>query len=565
MFCKQCGKELPDQAKFCTDCGGTTNGNDIEPVPQADISGTAARSPEPFVPINAVPIEYTICKGCGRQLPPYTKVCKVCMEKPFDKENTSALIAKDEQKTKKKALTIALAVAGFIVLIVIATAISNGSKPRPNDPVVGTSQNKRGKAASTVTFEEPGFEAAVRSYLNIPEGEPISEELCKSTERLELGPDTYYTLAGLPQFPNLKELYVEDPKSKNIAGIEECSRLQSLTLIGCSISDMSVFESLPELRELHIFNNGNTLDTKGINKLQSLKKLSLAGFPITEAERIGELASLEYLDITDSSVVSNDWTPLGKLYGLKTLYFARAGQTIGGTSSYGDVSFLENLKNLEDLTASYYFWDYTYENELPLRSLPKLKCFSIDLPLGLRYWFDPVMMQLSESGALAQLELLIMQGGRMSKECVSLLSKATQLQTLELDYTGNESLDALKALTKLRILRMNGSLDFVAFLPNLEELQTDNGAWIGKATSLKTLDVTNSYYNDGTFALSDIVGLKKLEWLKVNGGKVNVHGIAELPLLKEIVLNYSDFISDAPLDDFDISVTRMDDRVRSYF
>lgn len=42
MFCKKCGAELPDNAKFCAKCGATVGETDVEPIESADAGDAAA-------------------------------------------------------------------------------------------------------------------------------------------------------------------------------------------------------------------------------------------------------------------------------------------------------------------------------------------------------------------------------------------------------------------------------------------------------------------------------------------------------------------------------------------
>lgn len=42
MFCRKCGKEISDEAKFCPYCGATTSCNDVQPDNQVVLKSNSS-------------------------------------------------------------------------------------------------------------------------------------------------------------------------------------------------------------------------------------------------------------------------------------------------------------------------------------------------------------------------------------------------------------------------------------------------------------------------------------------------------------------------------------------
>ena len=81
MYCRNCGKQIDDQATVCPECGAQTGTAQARPAPSAS---------------------HTYCKNCGKEVDPKAVVCPYC----------GAQIV-----TEKKPVN-GLGIAGFIVSIV---------------------------------------------------------------------------------------------------------------------------------------------------------------------------------------------------------------------------------------------------------------------------------------------------------------------------------------------------------------------------------------------------------------------------------------------------------------
>lgn len=73
MYCCQCGKEVPDQAKFCPSCGGT--------IPAVAVHNEPEPSPAPPPRQNPTPVQANptvFCRSCGKQIHEKATVCPFC-------------------------------------------------------------------------------------------------------------------------------------------------------------------------------------------------------------------------------------------------------------------------------------------------------------------------------------------------------------------------------------------------------------------------------------------------------------------------------------------------------
>lgn len=77
MYCNQCGKEIPDDAKFCQECGCKTNTNYQELNSKEHIQQTAINEKTSTISSNPnIPIQR--CKKCSAIYPADMEFCPTC-------------------------------------------------------------------------------------------------------------------------------------------------------------------------------------------------------------------------------------------------------------------------------------------------------------------------------------------------------------------------------------------------------------------------------------------------------------------------------------------------------
>lgn len=146
-----------------------------------------------------------------------------------------------------------------------------------------------------VEFEDPGLEEAIREAIKKPSGDIYASEL-KELKEFSGG--------------NWNEI-------KYLGGIEHCTSLEGLDLIGNKISDLSPLAGLASIQVLYLDNN-KIIDISRLANLASLEVLYLNNNKISELSLLTGLGSLKEL-LLDYNQIS-DLGPLTDLPFLILLY-----------------------------------------------------------------------------------------------------------------------------------------------------------------------------------------------------------------------------------------------------
>lgn len=126
-----------------------------------------------------------------------------------------------------------------------------------------------------------------------------------------------------------------------LAGLDYCTRLETLTVTDSKVQDLSFLSGLTSLTSLTL--SGNEIqDLSALSSLTSLEKLTLSGNKIQNLSALSSLTNLDTLDLSDNASLA-DLSNLSGLSNLKTL-------NVSGTSVV-DLSKLPTT-NLESLKAS---------------------------------------------------------------------------------------------------------------------------------------------------------------------------------------------------------------------
>ena len=166
-----------------------------------------------------------------------------------------------------------------------------------------------------VAFADANLERAVRRALKKLEG-PL-------------------TVADLD---SLVRIDAEEQGIKSLAGIEYCSALDTLRLLGNQIEDLSALSGLPSLTFLNLADN-SVKDISALSSLTGLKWLSLWNNAIEDISPLSELAKLTYLNLGSNQI--EDISPLSGMVKLRSLNLA--------DNKVVDVSALDGLTKLDYL------------------------------------------------------------------------------------------------------------------------------------------------------------------------------------------------------------------------
>lgn len=372
-----------------------------------------------------------------------------------------------------------------------------------------------------VTFEDSEMQSCIKKHLGISSDDIVTDEMCKSITGIDTSGYVLTTLADLELFPNLTELYVD--------------------------------------------NSGRELNLKGINKIPNVVSITLRNCQLSEIDRLSDLSSLEYLDLsTDESFGTqiNDYSSLANLTNLKHLDLSWTAYNVYNPYDLVDASFINHLSNLEELN----IYETGIDN-YSLDALSHLKRLTIS-----HCNVDQILQQISSSGSLEILEYLNISGTNtdMTDTGFSLLSMATNLRELNINCSELTTLTGLGNLQNLEILHLdNGSelplseYEELSKLKKLTDLSltscpiqpagSDDYAFLNSITSLVTLAIP-AY--DG-MCIDCFTGLDKLETLQIGyhyssyPDEIDITGIEKFKSLKLFKYGGVKFKSSAPLDDLD--------------
>ena len=316
-------------------------------------------------------------------------------------------------------------------------------------------------------------------------------------EELYMVSNYFEVLTQISNLTNLRVLEVgEDYNNKSIimpdhhsvCGLEPISnmtKLEKLTVYGGSTGDMSCFDNLTQLKELHLIRcNFDTNEYQTFSRFSELEKLTI-GLGGISADQTAELLdcfpNLSYLDI--SAYTPEDLSFLGKYTNLEYLNISGAD-----CDSERDIAFLADLTNL---------------NTLIMSNMEQLGDFSVLV-------------------ACENLEYLDVSYDYIKN--FEYISQMTNLKTLIAEGCMLNSIEGLENLTQLEYLdisgprqNVNNGEEWIAF-DSYDEMMAFN-------------DISNHHMSE-TMSLECIGDLSQLRYLDVGGIDSVCYGIFKLPNLE---------------------------------
>ncbi len=169
----------------------------------------------------------------------------------------------------------------------------------------------------------------------------------------------------------LTSLYVGGVNITSLSGLEYCTNLIELNLVGNQISDISPLSSLTSLTHLNLSSN-QISDISPLSSLAGLTNLSLSVNQISDVSPLSSLACLTNLSLSNNQI--SDVSPLSSLTNLTELSLFK--------NQISDVSPLSSLTNLAHLDLR---WNQVCDVS-PLSSLTNLS----ELWLS----FNPIILPL---------------------------------------------------------------------------------------------------------------------------------------------------------------------------
>ncbi len=303
MRCVKCGAELKPGAKFCGKCGAK-----VEEEPPVE---------RPSVQPQTVP-----CPHCGAEMPVSAQFCGRCGKpmkeeaQPWEEERAEESYVSGQEapdrpyeapqpapKKKKVWLWIVLGVVIVLVFIVGVVLLFFRSPD---------SQPQQEAAASAAVQEETSAQedselSSERQNLQESAAEEEAPEVSALPEESSAAPETTVTLScGAVIDLEATSADLSGYEVTDLMGIERCTQLQNLKIVGGSLSDLTPLV--------------------GLSQLQAL---TLNQVPVADLTPLYNLTALSYLDITDTQVSASGVQAVQKeIPGLSVVGYTQSTYTV---------------------------------------------------------------------------------------------------------------------------------------------------------------------------------------------------------------------------------------------
>ena len=378
----------------------------------------------------------------------------------------------------------------------------------------------------TVTFPDPGLDAAVRSAVGRPSGHIYQSDL-DGLVYLWAGFKGIADLTGIEHCTNLQVLYLNANHINNISCLSALTSLTSLNLESNQIgNNLSIMPSLINLTYLNLGSN-NISNISPLSGLTNLQQLYLNGNHISNIHPISGLTSLNYLSLDFNQL--SDISALSSLHSLANLNLE--------SNQISDLSALSGLTTLTDLN----LWTNQVSN---ISALSNLKSLTF-LNLG-----GNNISNISPLSSLTNLQQLYLWSNQISN--VSALAGLTVLSTLDLGHNlMGSNLSPLSNLSSLSDLRLEdnhiGNISPLSGFTQLETLHLESNQVINISPLSNLTGLVNLYLDNNQVSnLSPLSGLTNLSTLYVSWNEVsNISPLASCTNLQYLWAS-NNHVSDIP-------------------
>ena len=186
---------------------------------------------------------------------------------------------------------------------------------------------------------DANLRSAVRAELGLNEENTLTQQAMQGLTVFMAQSKQIKNLAGLEQATRLTKLVLGYNQISDISALEGLTALTWLDLENNQISDISALEGLTALTYLNLYGNqiSNIDALKNLTKLTSLSLYN--NYRISDISALEGLTALTELQLQNNQIV--DITPLANLIDLKTLF--SHGNQIVNINSLGDLTALTRL------------------------------------------------------------------------------------------------------------------------------------------------------------------------------------------------------------------------------
>ncbi len=314
---------------------------------------------------------------------------------------------------------------------------------------------------------------------------------------------------------------------KNLDGLEYCTDLELLWLIGNQIQDIKPLSTLVKLKQLRLDNNLIS-DISPLAGLTKLDRLNLDKNKITDIGPLRHLSNVTNIWI-ESNNVSN-LQPLAELQTLKAIVLSK--------NKVVDIRPLAGLKNMEVIRLS----GNQIDDISPLAELTKMQFIFLD---------KNKITAIAPLKNMLKLQIVELQNNQIND--AGPLSKLPKLYSIELTNNPIDQIDAIGGMINLRYLRLGQSQinNFRALsrLKNLEVFELTNNpiadlAPLSNLRKLTHLKLTSCEISD----ITPLASLKKLQGLTLSNNNIcDISILSKLTSLRHIWLENNQIIDVGPL------------------
>ena len=351
-----------------------------------------------------------------------------------------------------------------------------------------------GGVIEELTLRDSAFDALIRQQLQVDADTVLYTNQLWSITSLEVTKDVE-NYEDLKYLPYLESLTIHGGSVTDLSALASLSHLTELTLNSCYVSsgDLAVISGLSQLQKLTM----TSCNLSGIDNLSSAKRLT-------------------YLDLSENSI--RDLAPLSRMTDLQYLDLSHNALT--------DLDALSSLTALETLNVSY----NSLTSITPLSSCTALQNLNVS---------NNAITSLTGMDNLKN--LAVFTAGYNDLTDISVLSSCTCLTSLDISSNALTNISSLSALTNLETL--NFSRNQVTTLPTWStdcSLVTIDGSY----NQLKTIAGLAGYQNLNNI-LMDYNSISSIKALTAcpNLIKISIYGnpVKDVSALTEmsVIVNYT--------------------------
>lgn len=357
-----------------------------------------------------------------------------------------------------------------------------------------------------IKFSSSLFSDYISKISGIPEDE-MKFKWMKNQTSLVIADASITSLEDLIFFPNLISLQMgvengDETKQltlKNLDGIENCSKLQKISIFGGSVDDYTKLSELNNLQSFFLRGVLNNFDNliKSMRNLTTLTELKLVDTKISSMKKIEDLSHLSILEIKNSNISSIEGVEnCSNMVELRIC-----------SSRISKIQGIDKLDKLQDIDLSY----NKIEDITPLAANTQLLKLNLKGNSGIKA--DRSQYTQAEIGKLNKIGGILERGGSIFLD-IDKIKLFSNYKVLDLSYQNLSTLKDLEGMTELVNLNLANnqltledieSQEILKSMKNLKELTLDNN-------NLKSIKVINELSNLTSLSLrGTIVNLQEIE------------------------------------------------------